>query len=105
MLYTKASFTQEVNERELLNKKISYKAACEAIVLLHNDGVLPLKNKKIALYGPGATKTIKGGTGSGEVKERKVVNILEGLTNNGFEISDSSNIFKFSNRCIVVVCP
>ena len=87
MLYTKASSTQEVCQRELINKKISYKAACEAIVLLHNNGVLPIKDKKIALYGPGATKTIKGGTGSGEVKERYVVNILEGLVNKGFEIT------------------
>ena len=87
MLYTKARSTQEVCQRELINKKISYKAACEAIVLLHNNGVLPIKDKKIALYGPGATKTIKGGTGSGEVKERYVVNILEGLVNEGFEIT------------------
>ena len=100
MLYTKAKYTQDANERELLNKKISYKAACEGIVLLHNDGTLPLKNKKIALFGPGATKTIKGGTGSGEVKERYVVNILEGLTNKGFEImtldwlNEYENIYK-----------
>ena len=87
MLFTKAKTTQEVNQRELANKQISYEAACEAIVLLHNNGVLPLKNQKIALYGPGATKTIKGGTGSGEVKERYVVNILEGLKNKGFEIT------------------
>ena len=45
------------------------------------------EDKKIALYGPGATKTIKGGTGSGEVKERYVVNILEGLVNKGLEIT------------------
>ena len=87
MLYTKASLTQEATERELLNRKVSYKAACEGIVLLHNDGVLPLKERNVALFGPGATKTIKGGTGSGEVKERYVVNILEGLTNHGFNIT------------------
>ena len=87
MLFTKAKITQDVNQRELANRQVSYDAACEAIVLLHNNGVLPLKNKKIALYGPGATKTIKGGTGSGEVKERYVVNILEGLLKKGFEIT------------------
>ena len=87
MLFTKAKYTQDANEREVFNKKVSYQAACEGIVLLHNDGILPLKNKKVALFGPGATKTIKGGTGSGEVKERYVVNILEGLTNKGFEIT------------------
>ena len=87
MLYTKAKTTPTVNQRELRNKDISFKAACEGIVLLHNNGVLPLKDNKIALYGPGATKTIKGGTGSGEVKERYVVNILEGLVNKGLEIT------------------
>ena len=86
MLFTKAKTNSLENKRELENKKISYEAACEAIVLLHNDGVLPLKNNTIALYGPGATKTIKGGTGSGEVKERHVVNILEGLLNKNFNI-------------------
>jgi beta-glucosidase-like glycosyl hydrolase len=50
MLYTKARSSQEVCQRELINKKISYKAACEAIVLLHNNGVLPIKDKKIAVW-------------------------------------------------------
>lgn len=95
MLYTKAKTTPSANQRELRNKEISYKAACEAIVLLHNNGVLPLKNKKIALYGPGATKTIKGGTGSGEVKERYVVNILEGLLNKGFDITTLDYLEKY----------
>ena len=41
----------------------------------------------MALYGPGASKTIKGGTGSGEVNERHSVTILEGMENRGFEIT------------------
>ena len=86
-LLTKASYTAEPNQRELDNLKVAYQAACEAVVLLKNDGALPFKTKKIALYGSGATKTIKGGTGSGEVNERHSVTILEGLQNRGFEIS------------------
>ena len=86
-LLTKASYSGDVTQRELDNLKIAYQAACEAMVLLKNDGTLPLKNKKIALYGPGASMTIKGGTGSGEVNERHSVTILEGLTDRGFEIT------------------
>ena len=45
------------------------------MVLLENDGVLPLKNAgKIALYGNGARGTVKGGTGSGDVNTRSVIN-------------------------------
>ena len=86
-LLTKAAFSDEVTLREQENLQISYEAACESMVLLENDGTLPLKNKRIAVYGPGATKTVKGGTGSGEVNERHAVTVLEGLKNRGFEIS------------------
>ena len=86
-LLTKASYSGEVNEREKRNLEVAYKAACESMVLLKNDQILPLKNRKVALYGPGASKTIKGGTGSGEVNERHSVTILEGLENKGFEVT------------------
>ena len=85
-LLTKASFSPEVTARERENLQVAYQAACEGMVLLKNDGILPFKNRKIALYGPGASMTIKGGTGSGEVNERHSVTILEGLENRGFEI-------------------
>ena len=86
-LYTKASVNTQVSTREKENRKIAYNAALEGIVLLENDGTLPLPSQKIALYGSGAEYTIKGGTGSGEVNERYSVTIKEGLTNAGFEIS------------------
>ena len=86
-LLTKASYSSEPNQRELENRQVAYRAACEAVVLLKNDGTLPFKTKKVALYGAGATRTIKGGTGSGEVNERHSVTVLEGLENRGFEIA------------------
>lgn len=86
-LLTKASRSSEANGRELKNLKVAYEAACESIVLLENDGVLPLKSKKVALYGAGASHTIKGGTGSGEVNERHSVTVLEGMQKTGFEIT------------------
>lgn len=57
-------------------------------MLLKNEGgALPLKNKKVALYGMGAWKTVKGGLGSGSVEERYSVNIEDGLKNAGYEIT------------------
>ena len=85
-LLTRAHLSAEPTELELRNQGIAYEAACEGIVLLKNDGTLPLQTKKVALYGSGAKRTIKGGTGSGEVNERHSVSILEGMENRGFEI-------------------
>jgi len=86
-LLTKASFSPDVTDRERKNLQVAYQAACEGMVLLKNDGALPFKTRKVAVYGPGASMTIKGGTGSGEVNERHSVTILEGLENRGFEIT------------------
>ena len=94
-LLTKASYSPEVTQREKENLRVAYQAACEGMVLLKNDGVLPFKSKKVALYGPGASMTIKGGTGSGEVNERHSVTILEGLEDRSFEITTRSWIADF----------
>ena len=83
---TKASVCPDVTQREKDNRAVAYSAACEGMVLLKNDGTLPLKTKTVALYGYGASMTIKGGTGSGEVNERHSVSILEGMRDRGFEI-------------------
>ena len=56
-LLTKASSSDAVTQRELENLQVAYQAACEGMVLLKNDGALPFKAKKIALYGPGASMT------------------------------------------------
>ena len=94
-LLTKASYSPDITDREQENLQVAYRAACEGMVLLKNDGTLPFKTKKVALYGPGASMTIKGGTGSGEVNERHSVTILEGLENRGFEITTHSWIADF----------
>lgn len=86
-LLTKANPSSDISPREKENLQIAYEAACEAMVLLKNDGTLPFKTKKVALYGPGASMTIKGGTGSGEVNERHSVTILEGLEDRGFTVT------------------
>ena len=98
MLRTKASYSPEITERETRNREIAYRAACEGVVLLKNDGILPFPAGKLALYGAGASHTIKGGTGSGEVNERCSVTILEGLENRGFEITTHSWLNDFESE-------
>jgi len=97
-LLTKASYSSDITQREQENLEVAYQAACEAVVLLKNDGALPFTTKKIALYGPGASMTIKGGTGSGEVNERHSVTILEGMQDRGFEISTMTWIQDFEKN-------
>ena len=79
--------TDELTSLEEVNKQISYEAALEGIVLLENDGCLPLRPGKVALFGAGADMTIKGGTGSGEVNERHAVSVMEGLEMAGFTVT------------------
>lgn len=73
--------------------------AAEGVVLLENNGVLPLRdNKKIALYGAGAVMTRKGGTGSGDVSVEHVINIVEALENAGFQITTKNWILDYEQR-------
>ena len=75
-------------EIERIHRSLSAKAAVEGMVLLKNEGMLPLKERgKIALFGAGARHTVTGGTGSGAVNERYSVTIEEGLKNAGFTIT------------------
>ena len=97
-LLTKASWSDAVTQREKDNLQIAYRAACEGMVLLKNDGALPFATKKVALYGPGVSMTIKGGTGSGEVNERHSVTILEGMENRGFEVTTKNWITRFEEN-------
>ena len=80
--------TQEPWRWERPHAELSRRAAEGGIVLLKNEGMLPLqKGSALAVYGAGATRTIKGGTGSGDVNERHSVTILEGLRAAGFRIT------------------
>jgi len=67
--------------------KLVHEATAEGMVLLENNGVLPLQNvKKVALYGTGSYDFIAGGTGSGNVNKAYVRNVAEGLKANGFDV-------------------
>ncbi|MRR24142.1 glycosyl hydrolase, partial [bacterium] len=73
-------------------QKVAYEVACKSIVLLKNDGVLPLKLAKkpvIAVIGANATqKMASGGLGAG-VKALYEITPLEGLKN---KIGDRAEI-------------
>ena len=59
---------------------LSRTIAGEGMVLLENDGLLPLKEgAKVALFGVGTLEYIKGGGGSGQVYPAYVRNLYEGF--------------------------
>lgn len=89
-----------VTKREIENRKTARRAAAEGMVLLKNEGqLLPLKEgTKVALYGVGASRTIKGGTGSGDVNERETVSIYQGMKNAGFEITTEDWIHDYDKQ-------
>ena len=88
-----ASRSPEISRREKAHMEAVRALAGECMVLLENNGALPLGAPggedihKLALYGNGARHTVKGGTGSGDVNSRMVVTIEEGLKNAGFTIT------------------
>ncbi len=90
----------EITERELLHLTKARDIARECMVLLKNDGTLPLETTDIALYGSGVRHTIKGGTGSGDVNTRFFVNVESGLKNAGYSIHTDKWLNKYDDACI-----
>ena len=63
----------------------------ECTVLLKSDGAFPLEKPcRLALLGSGARRTVKGGTGSGEVNSRFFVTAEQGLKDAGFWLTGSA---------------
>lgn len=84
-----ASKSPEISARETRNMERSRKIASQGMVLLKNNGVLPVTEtgKRIALFGNGARRTVKGGTGSGDVNSRSVTSVEQGLEAAGFTVA------------------
>ena len=60
----------------------------ECTLFLKRSGDFPLQAAgEIALFGSGARRTVKGGTGSGEVNSHYFVTVEEGLENAGFTVT------------------
>ncbi|MDO4623266.1 MAG: glycoside hydrolase family 3 C-terminal domain-containing protein [Eubacteriales bacterium] len=92
--------SEQITERETQNRKLARRAAAEGMVLLKNEGgLLPLStDTKVALYGVGASNTIKGGTGSGDVNERESISIYTGMKEAGFTITNEEWILAFQKE-------
>ena len=70
---------------------VTRQSALEGMVLLENNGVLPLKDvKNVAVYGCTSFDFVAGGTGSGNVNRAYTVSLLDGLKNAGFNVDESA---------------
>lgn len=73
------------------HQAVARKAAAEGMVLLKNNGVLPLKGtEKVALYGVTSYDFIAGGTGSGNVNKEYIRNMKDGLEGDGFTVDTAA---------------
>lgn len=64
------------------NYALSREAATEGIVLLENDGALPLaKSDSVTLFGIGSKRLIKGGSGSGLIYTKYFASLIDGMSN------------------------
>ena len=98
----RASKEAEMSAREKAHMEKVRKFAAEGMVLLENNGTLPLGDgvKKIALFGNGARHMIKGGKGSGDVNSRSVVGIEEGIKETGIEVVSGSWLDGYDKICV-----
>lgn len=96
-----ANKSNEISEREKRNMDRSRRIAVEGMILLSNNGVLPLKitSDSLALFGSGARRTVKGGTGSGDVNSRIVYNVEQGLEKCGYTIGSKRWLDQYETEC------
>lgn len=87
------------SERELKHALFAGRAAAEGMVLLKNEGILPLEDSMpLALFGSGAARTVKGGIGSGDVNNRESVSVYRGLKAAGVRITSEGWIADYEKR-------
>lgn len=93
--------SKEVTKQEKAHMLLAGELAAECIVLLENDGALPFSaTGNIALYGNGARRTVRGGTGSGDVHARVNVTIEEGLERAGYIVTTKPWLDRYDQECL-----
>ena len=93
------SLRQKLSDREEKHRALARRAAAEGIVLLRNEGMLPLKTSDpIALFGSGAEKTVKGGIGSGDVNNRENISVYRGIKEAGVSVTNEEWIQDYDKR-------
>lgn len=106
-----ATTSNEVSAREKESAALAREAGAESMVLLENNGALPVATKKLALFGGGAVRTVRGGTGSGDPfngglsgggdvavnqSERYNINILTSFEKAGYQITTADLLKKYA---------
>ncbi|MBQ7148090.1 MAG: glycoside hydrolase family 3 C-terminal domain-containing protein [Pseudobutyrivibrio sp.] len=71
----------------------------DSMVLLKNNGILPINRGKVALFGAGAVDTIFCGVFYNYVFTDGNVNVKQGLLNNGFTFSTDTWLGKMEKAC------
>lgn len=96
-----AAKSPEMSDREKRNMERSRRIATQGMVLLKNDGILPLRNvgMNVALYGSGARRTVKGGSGSGDVNSRLIINVEQGMKEAGFVVTTGNWMDRYDAMC------
>ena len=103
-----------LSEREIKGAAVSKKAAIEGMVLLRNNNrALPLKPGRVCMFGNGAVRTIRGGTGSGDpfnggltgggdsnvdLSPRYHIQLLPAMKNAGFTILNEEELLETGDR-------
>ncbi|MBO4901851.1 MAG: glycoside hydrolase family 3 protein [Lachnospiraceae bacterium] len=78
----------QLTEHEEKHNQFLRENGAGCALFLKRDDTFPLQApEKVALYGSGARRTIKGGTGSGEVNSRFAVTVEDGLEAAGFTVT------------------
>ncbi|MEY8391343.1 glycoside hydrolase [Lachnospiraceae bacterium] len=106
-----ATTSNEVSVRERQSAALAREAGAESMVLLENNGALPVSSKKLALFGGGAVRTVRGGTGSGDPfngglsgggdvavnqSERYNINILNSFEKAGYQVTTADILKKYA---------
>ena len=78
--------------------QVARQVASDGMVLLKNDGTLPFKGKKLAIFGVGAVDTIVCGTGSGYAFSPYKVTVMQGLQDAGIEITSTAWFDKYNKE-------